>query len=144
MQRVCTLIRDQSAQGIEVEPFLGKHRRFQARRQAQGSWGRLFLCRDNKNEFLGLRGCTDTRRQGDISEKLDKLAQLIGLTQLLWRIVFPCAIVVLDQIEILGPTYLAQRLGARNQVSDVLVETRSEEHTSELQSLMRNSYAVFC
>src|SRR3546814_8103223 len=25
-----------------------------------------------------------------------------------------------------------------------LQETRSEEHTSELQSLMRNSYAVFC
>src|SRR3546814_8332424 len=25
-----------------------------------------------------------------------------------------------------------------------VVETRSEEHTSELQSLMRNSYAVFC
>src|SRR3546814_10580308 len=24
------------------------------------------------------------------------------------------------------------------------VATRSEEHTSELQSLMRNSYAVFC
>src|SRR3546814_10080737 len=26
----------------------------------------------------------------------------------------------------------------------VMVETRSEEHTSELQSLMRISYAVFC
>src|SRR3546814_7516914 len=26
----------------------------------------------------------------------------------------------------------------------VLVLNRSEEHTSELQSLMRNSYAVFC
>src|SRR3546814_6358640 len=25
-----------------------------------------------------------------------------------------------------------------------LVDSRSEEHTSELQSLMRNSYAVFC
>src|SRR3546814_6146466 len=25
-----------------------------------------------------------------------------------------------------------------------LVDPRSEEHTSELQSLMRNSYAVFC
>src|SRR3546814_1400948 len=25
-----------------------------------------------------------------------------------------------------------------------LIERRSEEHTSELQSLMRNSYAVFC
>src|SRR3546814_3903193 len=27
---------------------------------------------------------------------------------------------------------------------DILREIRSEEHTSELQSLMRNSYAVFC
>src|SRR3546814_2786110 len=27
---------------------------------------------------------------------------------------------------------------------DPLVEGRSEEHTSELQSLMRTSYAVFC
>src|SRR3546814_9745467 len=26
----------------------------------------------------------------------------------------------------------------------VMTEDRSEEHTSELQSLMRNSYAVFC
>src|SRR3546814_9932594 len=26
----------------------------------------------------------------------------------------------------------------------ILFERRSEEHTSELQSLMRNSYAVFC
>src|SRR3546814_9413194 len=29
-------------------------------------------------------------------------------------------------------------------VPDILVELRSEEHTSELQSLMRISYAVFC
>src|SRR3546814_5993091 len=28
--------------------------------------------------------------------------------------------------------------------ADVVVARRSEEHTSELQSLMRNSYAVFC
>src|SRR3546814_6923709 len=27
---------------------------------------------------------------------------------------------------------------------DLVVAPRSEEHTSELQSLMRNSYAVFC
>src|SRR3546814_4216229 len=27
---------------------------------------------------------------------------------------------------------------------EMAVEIRSEEHTSELQSLMRNSYAVFC
>src|SRR3546814_6309980 len=28
--------------------------------------------------------------------------------------------------------------------ADLLILLRSEEHTSELQSLMRNSYAVFC
>src|SRR3546814_7654896 len=27
---------------------------------------------------------------------------------------------------------------------NAIAESRSEEHTSELQSLMRNSYAVFC
>src|SRR3546814_2342835 len=31
-----------------------------------------------------------------------------------------------------------------HQVIDVVVHLRSEEHTSELQSLMRISYAVFC
>src|SRR3546814_5204281 len=30
------------------------------------------------------------------------------------------------------------------QYRDVLDDLRSEEHTSELQSLMRNSYSVFC
>src|SRR3546814_5598407 len=29
-------------------------------------------------------------------------------------------------------------------MSDKMPQSRSEEHTSELQSLMRNSYAVFC
>src|SRR3546814_591128 len=37
------------------------------------------------------------------------------------------------------------RSGSRNrEVSDDAHPTRSEEHTSELQSLMRISYAVFC
>src|SRR3546814_3571587 len=30
------------------------------------------------------------------------------------------------------------------EIADALVRARSEEHTSELQSLMRISYAVFC
>src|SRR3546814_4074228 len=37
-----------------------------------------------------------------------------------------------------------ERLGPRRTVADGEHEARSEEHTSELQSLMRNSYAVFC
>src|SRR3546814_5833617 len=37
----------------------------------------------------------------------------------------------------------AEDLGARGTVDPILA-LRSEEHTSELQSLMRISYAVFC
>src|SRR3546814_7382191 len=41
---------------------------------------------------------------------------------------------------------LADRLQLLTQLAseDELAAHRSEEHTSELQSLMRNSYAVFC
>src|SRR3546814_1518743 len=32
----------------------------------------------------------------------------------------------------------------RSDIAETIIEQRSEEHTSELQSLMRISYAVFC
>src|SRR3546814_6861025 len=45
-----------------------------------------------------------------------------------------------------GPTLAAEYLTERHDVrtSRETLRKRSEEHTSELQSLMRNSYAVFC
>src|SRR3546814_4454376 len=73
------------------------------------------------------------------------------------RAYFDAAAVVLDDAEHdrqaqAGP--LANRLGRVERPEDALphllahaaagVEDRSEEHTSELQSLMRSSYAVFC
>src|SRR3546814_3193815 len=43
------------------------------------------------------------------------------------------------------PRTLRPRRGARGRrLSDQPLEIRSEEHTSELQSLLRISYAVFC
>src|SRR3546814_4949053 len=36
------------------------------------------------------------------------------------------------------------RAGARRRIRPLARSSRSEEHTSELQSLMRISYAVFC
>src|SRR3546814_3111846 len=44
----------------------------------------------------------------------------------------------------LGETRLSIGDGRTIRLADVARVTRSEEHTSELQSLMRNSYAVFC
>src|SRR3546814_7313474 len=51
--------------------------------------------------------------------------------------------------DVEGPTTEQERAGVAVQLRDELAdrrvgERRSEEHTSELQSLMRNSYAVFC
>src|SRR3546814_2071534 len=48
------------------------------------------------------------------------------------------------------PPHGASRLNAAktaatlNHITQMMERTRSEEHTSELQSLMRSSYAVFC
>src|SRR3546814_7990405 len=44
----------------------------------------------------------------------------------------------------LSPSPLSSPTGARPLPSRPSVRPRSEEHTSELQSLMRKSYAVFC
>src|SRR3546814_11917554 len=47
-----------------------------------------------------------------------------------------------------GANHLGPELGASADIAAIAVDTpvgiRSEEHTSELQSLMRISYAVFC
>src|SRR3546814_10803815 len=40
--------------------------------------------------------------------------------------------------------HIVELLGVQDVEPVLGQETRSEEHTSELQSLMRNSYAVFC
>src|SRR3546814_10633568 len=41
-------------------------------------------------------------------------------------------------------TSFVNQIGDADIPVDTLIADRSEEHTSELQSLMRNSYAVFC
>src|SRR3546814_7580049 len=43
-----------------------------------------------------------------------------------------------------GGPYLCHALGPRGRAGGIAARARSEEHTSELQSLMRISYAVFC
>src|SRR3546814_2780201 len=44
----------------------------------------------------------------------------------------------------LRPIILNQAHRFSAALSEMMTASRSEEHTSELQSLMRNSYAVFC
>src|SRR3546814_6258168 len=51
---------------------------------------------------------------------------------------------VQDDIEERGPMRLAEVLDAQRDMLAIARRLRSAEHTSELQSLMRISYAVFC
>src|SRR3546814_2021145 len=59
-------------------------------------------------------------------------------------------VLLFDLVAVLGqPPPHAAVLGQHHQAAGLGIERhqrrqRSEEHTSELQSLMRNSYAVFC
>src|SRR3546814_3662913 len=51
------------------------------------------------------------------------------------------------QVGLISSSSPPRRRGPRSALSFLAAQTssgRSEEHTSELQSLMRNSYAVFC
>src|SRR3546814_10011691 len=48
----------------------------------------------------------------------------------------------LTNIKIMIP--FVRTVAEARQVNEILAANRSEEHTSELQSLMSNSYAVFC
>src|SRR3546814_1081227 len=53
----------------------------------------------------------------------------------------------LDQTLLFQPSHNGWRRAVRrcaNQTHQIIILRRSEEHTSELQSLMRISYAVFC
>src|SRR3546814_1131960 len=54
----------------------------------------------------------------------------------------PEGVVDLDATPADNLKNLAAAMGKH--INDVVVCIRSEEHTSELQSLMRSSYAVFC
>src|SRR3546814_10184043 len=49
----------------------------------------------------------------------------------------------LDERDV-GETMVLRKIISGREAMPAATDNRSEEHTSELQSLMRNSYAVFC
>src|SRR3546814_6702092 len=77
----------------------------------------------NTKFYRHTRACERGRNKGN---RLLYSAMQAGLGDLLWPI-------------LKSPTTKSGRT-----TSGLSASIRSEEHTSELQSLMRNSYAVFC
>src|SRR3546814_10170487 len=62
--------------------------------------------------------------------------------EVLAKVLVECVAVALELREFVRPALILV-FGPRRLLAETLRMTRSEEHTSELQSLMRISYAVF-
>src|SRR3546814_8008281 len=103
--------------------------------------GRKLILRDGPE-----RGCTDHSRR-DTAERGackrgHRFGQCVALHSIL-PILRDCLVMETAGTQFEYTALAAIPLG--NWCRQVLrLSTRSEEHTSELQSLMRNSYAVFC
>src|SRR3546814_10053117 len=79
------------------------------------------------------------RLQGHPAPQVDAGGEELLAARLAWWVV--------DHVlaeAVVAPSRLRRRRSARALEEDPLGVGRSEEHTSELQSLMRISYAVFC
>src|SRR3546814_4503249 len=74
-----------------------------------------------------------------VAEIVGKVGQRHELVGILMRVVEPAE----DDVGAGADVGRDRRLGA-HVLPRLVVDARSEEHTSELQSLMRISYAVFC
>src|SRR3546814_9615869 len=73
------------------------------------------------------------------------LALNTGLHAVAGALCFAALYLMLSHIgSVAGYVFLRKKLHAWRHRNASTLPERSEEHTSELQSLMRNSYAVFC
>src|SRR3546814_1783592 len=72
-----------------------------------------------------------------------KMANLLGINT---NNIIALTFVIGAALAAIAAVLLSMQYGVINPNAGFLVglKARSEEHTSELQSLMRNSYAVFC
>src|SRR3546814_5890864 len=87
-----------------------------------------------KSRLENFSTSAEARTQGTVVSVTDGIVRIHGLSNVMSG----------EMIEFPGNTFgLALNL-ERDSVGAVVLGERSEEHTSELQSLMRISYAVFC
>src|SRR3546814_8743190 len=104
--------------------------------------GLLIACRSRRNEADPTGVCGHRRQEGQrfqIGDELREARDIVGLA-------FPDTQRVREENEIESGIFsgLGEIDEMRGVGRSVECDARSEEHTSELQSLMRISYAVFC
>src|SRR3546814_6251228 len=105
------------------------------------------LFRSHRKELDQCRGrfaMRDRARAGDANRQRHRLANRRKPPQ---RLLVRRNAAAADQVDELSPCRFdpgrGRHIGGKHRVEAVIEAQRSEEHTSELQSLMRISYAVF-
>src|SRR3546814_5323842 len=93
-------------------------------------------------KFVGTLSTTYRRELGGLNVALNTTATYNGGYNLDVDFAHQDSYVMLNGSVILSDP--SDKLSLRLTVANALNKARSEEHTSELQSLMRISYAVFC
>src|SRR3546814_6243878 len=105
--------------------------------------GRVDLDSVNPSWLIFSDGFSSSRVLSSLFKRLFDIAASLVLLVIALPVIVLVAIAV--KLESRGPAFYRQRrVGLYNQGFDIVKLRRSEEHTSELQSLMRISYAVFC
>src|SRR3546814_7075029 len=93
------------------------------------------VCSSDLQVLQGAFVATFEQRVAEISGRQQAVAVGSGTDALFFALV-GAGVGPGDEVLVSSVTFLAS--------ATAIVRTRSEEHTSELQSLMRTSYAVFC
>src|SRR3546814_9959096 len=84
-----------------------------------------------------------TPLRADYTRRERRIGQVAHLDEML-RACGDADVIVLAPDAIPAPGWATQLAACFARDASIATATRSEEHTSELQSLMRTSYAVFC
>src|SRR3546814_6739997 len=93
----------------------------------------------NREDLASIERAEIVVIQGYLPEKLDEATILAAIDDAIAR---TGASGPADMGKLMG--VLKPKLAGQADMGQVSALVRSEEHTSELQSLMRSSYAVFC
>src|SRR3546814_7544058 len=105
----------------------------------------FFLCYGDHRGLLVLTHSVPTRRASDLcSASVTPMPAARFALMNAWRSTASLVKANSSRIVFSLTPITPNMIAAQKPVRSLPAEQRSEEHTSQLQSLMRNSYAVFC
>src|SRR3546814_5577609 len=100
---------------------------------------------DSQDQFANKAQAWSARFSEPVSDLVKRYTASVGFDQRMAEVDIQGSLAHADMLESIGIISSEDKISIEKGMARILEEIRrSEEHTSELQSLMRISYAVFC